>query len=210
MTEIGKLFTQHKTDKCELHYDIPYQEHLPKIVGKLLEIGVWKGGGLRAFKDFYKGAGEFHGINYVFGNSDIPSQASFIKDGFICHEGYQQDIDFLESIKDQFDVIIDDGSHHSDDQIATFKHMFKHNLSSGGLYIVEDLHCCTQSYWWNSINGFKNTFLGVALRVNKGGAWTSQMFSLEDNKYFKSNVKKMILAGDRNESIAFIWKGYAD
>lgn len=42
-----------------------------------------------------------------------------------------------------FDVIIDDGSHHSSDVMKTFAQYFP-LLRDGGIYVVEDLHC---SYW---------------------------------------------------------------
>jgi len=54
-----------------------------------------------------------------------------------------------EKIKDQiikyekFDIILDDGSHNSDDVIRTFCNYFNY-LKEGGLYIIEDMHC---SYW---------------------------------------------------------------
>lgn len=41
------------------------------------------------------------------------------------------------------DIVIDDGSHISRDIIATFRHFYP-MLKSGGVYLVEDLHC---SYW---------------------------------------------------------------
>ena len=51
-----------------------------------------------------------------------------------------------EKIKNQiikyseFDIIIDDGSHNSDDIVRSFCNYFNH-LKDDGLYIIEDLHC---------------------------------------------------------------------
>ena len=38
-----------------------------------------------------------------------------------------------------FDIIIDDASHRSKDQITSFKYLFPY-VNSGGLYVIEDLH----------------------------------------------------------------------
>ena len=54
-----------------------------------------------------------------------------------------------EKVKNQitkyskFDIILDDGSHNSDDVVRTFCNYFNH-LKDGGLYIIEDMH---SSYW---------------------------------------------------------------
>ena len=61
----------------------------------------------------------------------------------------------------KFDIIIDDGSHQSDDIIKTFCNYFKH-LKHEGVYIIEDLHCSYQREYMgglffpiSSINFFK-------------------------------------------------------
>ena len=50
--------------------------------------------------------------------------------------------------EDDFDIIIDDGSHVNEDIIKTFVLLFK-KIKPGGLYIGEDLHAC----YWESHNG---------------------------------------------------------
>ena len=47
-----------------------------------------------------------------------------------------------------FDIIIDDGSHHSDDIIQAFRSLFD-KLRPGGVYSVEDLHAS----YWESLGG---------------------------------------------------------
>jgi 23S rRNA U2552 (ribose-2'-O)-methylase RlmE/FtsJ len=52
---------------------------------------------------------------------------------------------FLEHIKDYtFDVIIDDGSHMGNDQVATFE-LLKHKMNPGGIYIIEDILAIDQN-----------------------------------------------------------------
>ena len=49
--------------------------------------------------------------------------------------------DLVEKLKNTtFDLIIDDGSHVSEDIVATFQSLWK-RVNSGGYYIVEDLRC---------------------------------------------------------------------
>jgi hypothetical protein len=53
--------------------------------------------------------------------------------------------EFLEHIKDYtFDIIIDDGSHMENDQIATFE-LLKTKMNIGGIYIVEDILAIDQN-----------------------------------------------------------------
>jgi hypothetical protein len=42
-----------------------------------------------------------------------------------------------------FDIIIDDGSHHFEDQIATFN-LLKDRMNAGGIFIIEDVYCLDQ------------------------------------------------------------------
>jgi hypothetical protein len=52
-------------------------------------------------------------------------------------------INKIRSLSESFNVILDDGSHHSADIIASFLNYFP-ILTSNGIYVVEDLHA---SYW---------------------------------------------------------------
>ena len=60
----------------------------------------------------------------------------------ICLKGDASDPEVLNRLfgDTQFDLIIDDGSHKTADQIATFKQLFYNNLREGGFYICEDVH----------------------------------------------------------------------
>ncbi len=74
--------------------------------------------------------------------------------------GSQSDASFLKQVIDEFgpfDIIIDDGSHHTAHQIQSFNHLFDMGLKAGGQYLVEDLHA---SYWpgWRDS---EKTFLDI-------------------------------------------------
>jgi hypothetical protein len=51
--------------------------------------------------------------------------------------------EFCSKVKEQFDVIIDDGGHTMEQQITSFCFLFPH-VACGGVYIIEDLHT---SFW---------------------------------------------------------------
>ena len=125
------------------HYLAVYDRHLARFRGtpvRLLEIGVNRGGSLQLWRDYLGAAAVIHGI-------DIDPRCAQIDDpGLTIHIGDQADRAILEEVfraMGGIDVVIDDGSHVSSHQIATFLALFP-KLSDGGLYICEDLHA---SYW---------------------------------------------------------------
>lgn len=210
---LTSLFAHHLTDKNNHNFAPLYEKHLPEKIDTFMEIGVFRGGGILAFRDWYLTQGNFYGLNIQFGSNGVPSRGWFNAQGVETFEGAQQDIEFLSGIDVQFDVIVEDASHRSDDQIITFKHLFKNNVKPGGLYILEDLHCCKEDWWWGQVKSFEDTFLGVATKVLEGKDWTSQMFSPEDNDYLKGAVSDLILINppimppdSEGGGIAFMWK----
>lgn len=213
MPDLSALFSQYGSDKNNHNFAPLYERYLPDKVENFIEVGVFKGGGISAFQEWYNNEGIFYALNQSFQRNGVPSEKWFQDRGMITLKGFQQDVEFLSSIDVEFDVIVDDASHHSDDQIITFKHMFKNNLKPGGLYVLEDLHCCKEDWWWHEIKSFEDTFLGVAIEVLNSGDWTSQMFSPADNEYFSTAVRELVLInppdtppGSQGGGIAFIWK----
>ena len=69
--------------------------------------------------------------------------------------GSQIDTNILAQLKQKnFDLIIDDGSHHNNHVYKTFNELFKSlNNTNIGLYVIEDIHT---SYWKYYGGGFKN------------------------------------------------------
>lgn len=58
---------------------------------------------------------------------------------FVFVQGNQADMQTLVALG-SFDVVVDDGGHHSFEQIASFETLFP-AMRSGGWYFIEDLHC---------------------------------------------------------------------
>ncbi len=200
-----------------------YEKHLPKSVEDFMEIGVAMGISIWMFRDYYEGKGNFHAMNYQFDrdtNKGVIPMKDLQRTGIICHDGRHEDLDFLSTIKTQFDVIVEDGSHRSDHQAIAFKHLFNNNVKPGGVYIIEDLHCCQGEYWWGDCQGFDNTMLHF-LRLwpnvinldlllhtpnenpNPKPFKGNQFFTVDDYNHLVNSIDKIYLY---NPSIAFIYK----
>lgn len=216
LTEVSKAYDLPYplgTSKIEVGYIPHYEKHLPETVNKLVEIGVWKGEGLRMFREYYDNQGQFFAWDYKFSTPEsdngTANRQQLSDEGFITYEAGQADEDFLSTLTEQFDVIVEDGSHHSDEQVITFKHLFLNNLTYGGLYVLEDLHCCKEEYWWRGkCNGYENTAFAIFNRFLQGGNLISQYISEQENEQLINGIDKMFIYGEEDNQgiIAFIYK----
>jgi len=102
----------------------------------ILELGVFRGGSLYLWRDFFK-HGTIVGLDANAVSIDDPT-------GRIrFYQGLQQDTDLLDRIRlecapDGFDVIIDDASHVGELTRISFWHLFENHLKPGGIYVIED------------------------------------------------------------------------
>jgi hypothetical protein len=127
------------TDKIKLRYLEVYDPILVPWIGKeitLLEIGVFRGGSLKLWRDYFPG-GTIVGID-----RKLPQHLQLGK-RIQVFEGRQADKELLskvasETARDGFDIIIDDASHIGELTRTTFWHLFDHHLKPGGLYAIED------------------------------------------------------------------------
>jgi GT2 family glycosyltransferase/glycosyltransferase involved in cell wall biosynthesis len=152
---LTKIFLEHKgfiSDKWEQYLAI-YESALSEFVegGKpvrLLEIGVQNGGSLQIWSKYLPPGSTIVGI-------DIDPACARLSLGpnVSIRIGDAGDPIVLEKmLSDEcFDIIIDDGSHRSEDVVKTFKACFG-RVSPGGLYVVEDVHA---SYWASHGGGFR-------------------------------------------------------
>lgn len=117
---------------------------------KLLEIGVREGGSLQIFQRYFGENADIIGIDIDKRCSELDVAPARIR------IGDQSDISFLKSVVEELgglDVVIDDGSHLPEHQIASFQTLWP-LLNIGGLYMVEDLHT---SYWRSFGGGYKRS-----------------------------------------------------
>jgi hypothetical protein len=107
---------------------------------KMLEIGVFKGGSLEMWREYFGKAATIFGIDIN------PDCAGYVTAPNQVRIGSQDDPLFLEKVILEMgtpDIVLDDGSHIGQHQRKSFEVLFP-LLKPGGLYMIEDLHT---SYW---------------------------------------------------------------
>src|SRR5690606_35085902 len=114
----------------------------------VLEIGVFHGGSLDMWRDYFGPGCRLYGV-------DIDSRCRmFEADDTKIFIGDQADRDFLRPLRREVprvDILIDDGGHFMQQQIATFEELFPH-VADDGIYLCEDLHT---SYWTEFGGGYR-------------------------------------------------------
>lgn len=134
---LSELAFMYGTDKLEHGYIPFYEQHLPKNPKKILEIGVHQGRSIRMWRNYFPDA-EIHGLD-LFAEFDAPSDIN----GVVWHKGNQCDWLLLERLRNEdFDLIVEDGSHNARDQMITFFGLF-----NGKHYFLEDTHCNRDEFY---------------------------------------------------------------
>jgi hypothetical protein len=162
----------------------------------ILEIGIDEGRSLKMWAEYFPNA-IIHGVDI------LPKCKAYEECRIKVYIGSQDDEKFIkESFGDKkFDLIIDDASHLSHQQIATF-HLLFDNVKPGGYYVIEDV-CC--SYWESFGGGLKKQNTAVEYfkdkidDVNYFGFITDSyerrrdyILSIKkDLSYFEKNVKSL-------------------
>lgn len=137
---LSELAFMYNTDKLSHGYIPFYETHLPKNPKKILEIGVKEGRSIQMWQKYFPEA-EIHGLD-LFLADPIPNIP-----GVRFWQGNQCDWRLLEELRrEDFDLIIDDGSHNSRDQMITF-----FGLYNGKHYFIEDLHCCDNDFYRDNL-----------------------------------------------------------
>jgi hypothetical protein len=140
------------TDKAEhSHYLRNYEAFFQPLVDrevKLLELGIYKGGSLLLWRDYFSN-GTVVGLD--LNSVEVPDESGRIR----LYQGQQQDRALLDRIADEtapegFDIIIDDCSHIGELTRVSFWHLFDHHLKAGGLYVIEDW---STGYWDSFFDG---------------------------------------------------------
>lgn len=130
-----------------------YDHHLSRYIDKsprILEIGIAKGGSLEFWSKYFNNA-EVYGVDIYEHCKRFESKNNNI---FVDIGDQNSDLFWHHYLnnKENFDIVVDDGSHVNDHQIKTLFNLFP-KLNSNGVYIVEDTHT---SYWPQYNGGFKH------------------------------------------------------
>jgi cephalosporin hydroxylase len=144
MERLSEIYERHKYpdgsgDKgtahtyIEIYEDIllPYRQNTS---GTLMEIGIGLGHSIRMWGEYY--AGRVIGVDVRIEHS---AQDLTINPRYDILQCDATSPELLRMLGDTtFDVIIDDGSHMLEHQMASFK-LLKHKMNPGGVYIIEDI-----------------------------------------------------------------------
>jgi Methyltransferase domain len=197
-----QIFIDHEgylSDKWE-HYLFIYEAALARFVPdgrpvRLLEIGVQNGGSLQIWSKYLPKGSALVGIDIDNKCAELvtaPNVSMYIGDA-------TDPVWLGHALGDsRFDVIIDDGSHRSDDIVASFEACFP-RLDAGGTYIVEDLHC---SYFASHGGGFRRP--GAAMEWFKGLADALNVDHFESDGFEKLDSTSLERLRDLGRQIACI------
>lgn len=185
---LNELASKYNTDKLKHGYLPKYAENLPKSARSYLEVGIAKGASLQMFNEYWNELVDIHCIDMFLDHNHVTVRWCR-KNAFVPYMGSQSDINFLSTIKQSFDVISEDASHNSYDQIVTFKHLFVNNMNSKGIYFIEDTHCCLEPFYWNDqIESVGDTILGIFKRYVGTGKIQSKFFNEGESSCFEDII----------------------
>jgi hypothetical protein len=145
------------------HYFDIYTKHFGRYRDrpiKMLEIGVFRGGSLRMWKDYFHADSTIVGIDIdkTCKDHEIADRKVFVR------IGSQADPQFLAEVNEEFgpfDIILDDGSHKTHHQNISFGALFRSALKDGGCYMVEDVHT---NYWLKHVDS-EDTFIDLSKQM---------------------------------------------
>ncbi|MDC0986222.1 methyltransferase domain-containing protein [Alphaproteobacteria bacterium] len=160
--KLKELYVEHTgkvSDKWSLYlseYDRLFEHYRDKPV-RLLEIGIQNGGSLEIWAKYFRNAASLVGCDID------PNCARLSYDdpriGVVVGDANAPDVrERVFQRSPQFDIIMDDGSHHSSDIIKSFALYFP-CMVEGGVFIVEDLHC---SYWSQFEGGLFDPYSSIS------------------------------------------------
>jgi hypothetical protein len=142
-----------------VHYFEIYHRHLKKFIGTdvhVMEIGIYSGGSLPMWRQYFGEKCQVFGV-------DIEAVCKVYEaDRIKILIGDQGDRTFWASVRKtvpRLDVIIDDGGHHPEQQIASLEEMLPH-LVPGGIYICEDT-TGVPNYFTSYVSGIANQMNGM-------------------------------------------------
>ncbi|MBK9538639.1 MAG: class I SAM-dependent methyltransferase [Flavobacteriales bacterium] len=168
-----------------MHFFDVYDRHFARYRGKevvILEIGVFQGGSLQMWKNYFGDKARIYGIDIN------PRCKELEEDRIKIFTGSQSDRAFLRKVKSELppiDILIDDGGHTMRQQIVSFEELYD-AVKPDGVYLCEDLHT---SYWLQYGGGDRRpgTFIEYSKRlIDKLNAWHSEERSLQVDGFTRS------------------------
>jgi len=189
MNDLQRYFYENEgnmIDKWEHYFEI-YDQYFAKYRNTemvFVEIGVFQGGSLQMWKEYFGPRAKIYGIDIN------PACKKFEDEQIEIIIGDQEDKKFLRSLKNKIpkiDILLDDGGHTMKQQINTFEILLEH-IKQDGIYMCEDVHT---SYWDDYKGGFRrrSTFIEYSKKIiDDINAWHSKSKKLSVN-YLTQSVK---------------------
>lgn len=186
MNDLEKFFfkEKHLTMTKWMHYFEAYDRFFSRYRGKditILEIGVFKGGSLQMWKNYFKNS---NNKVKIYGIDINPDCKKLEEEDIQIFIGSQEDREFLQMVKseiDTVDILIDDGGHTMNQQMVSFEELFD-LVDDNGIYLCEDLHTSYMSKYGGELGGatFMEYTKGL---IDSLHAQYSETDKLSRNKY---------------------------
>jgi hypothetical protein len=244
MNALRELGSFYGTDKVDHGYIDVYSELFESIKDEknnVLEIGVWGGASICMWSKYFSNS-HIMGMDvpteikentiYPFSVEQSAQLAASLGNVslFFGDSGSRENFDemttYLESItgRKEFDVIIDDGSHFQHDIMVGLGGLFKY-LSSGGIYIIEDITPYRDlengAQWWghseesHHVGGFhddetmlagsgidiENSVSYVMEEFDKTGVMNSKFLTEDENTYLTENISSFVIYPAKTDPI---------
>lgn len=167
MDSLSTLYAQHlgRVSHRWSSYLHVYERTLGPIRSRqlrMMEIGIQNGGSLELWAKYFADAQVIVGcdIDERCGELRFTDPRIRVLIGDITTRAVR---DQVSAISGTFDVIIDDGSHRSPDIIDAFVSLYP-MLTTGGIYVIEDLHCSYDATFGGGLF-FQKSALGFFKRL---------------------------------------------
>jgi len=142
-------------------------------VKRVLEIGVYYGGSLLLWSDYFPNA-TIIGIDIVPINPDV--RKSLEGRNVLLLEADARNADIAKSIPDTIDIVVDDGSHTLGDQKKAMEILWP-LLSSGGLYCIEDINPENTQELYDYMCAYEPDALFTSNTTTRGGYKNSYIYA---------------------------------
>lgn len=175
-----KIFNAFESDKATRHN---YHEVYSALfwdrdsVREILEVGIYHGGSLRAWKDLFKNA-RVLGLDfekYFFFQDDR------VETSFVDQRDIRTFYDIHEATQGRsYDFIVDDGCHNPIETLTTFNAVLPW-LNVGGWFIVEDIRLVDEGTWTKVSNTLPSNYKAFLINMNHLRDMENDPYGLKDN-----------------------------
>lgn len=170
--------------------------HLKEKATAVLEIGVNDGASMKVLEEYFPNA-KIYGL-------DIDDKKQFNTTRVECirlNQSIDSELEEFSKRDIKFDVIIDDGSHHVQDQQKSFGYLFP-MIKEGGIYVIEDLHTSLcpngQNIYGRPMEIFSDRSNTTLVYVNNLPQTKSVYLNFKQNEYISKNVESALVYSRQN------------